>query len=117
MSKQEEHYIQVQCIKAAVYDPRLKWLHAIPNGGQRHIAVAMKLKAEGVKRGIADLFLPVPSFGKHGLYLETKTPDGTQSKEQKEFEAFVVSQGYAYAVIRSLQEFITVINAYFRGSL
>ena len=39
-------------------DPRLEWIHAIPNGGLRNKATASNLKAEGVKSGVLDVFLP-----------------------------------------------------------
>lgn len=38
----------------------LEWLFAIPNGGERHAAVANKMKVEGAKAGVYDLFLPCP---------------------------------------------------------
>jgi len=78
--------------------PELKWLFAIPNGGDRNLAVASMLKAEGVKPGVADLLLPVARKGYHGFFLEMKNAHGTQSKVQKEFETFVASQGYLYGV-------------------
>lgn len=31
---------------------------AIPNGGHRHIAVAQRLRAEGVTAGVPDLYIP-----------------------------------------------------------
>lgn len=37
--------------RLALYEgkyPELRWIFAIPNGGHRHIAVAAKMKAEGV---------------------------------------------------------------------
>ena len=40
--------------------PCLKWLHHIPNGGLRNRVVAGKLKAEGVRAGVSDYFLPWP---------------------------------------------------------
>ena len=45
--------------------PGLELLHAIPNGGDRDVRVATKLKAEGVKAGVPDLLLPVPASGFH----------------------------------------------------
>lgn len=70
--------------------PELRWLHAIPNGGYRDKATAGKLKAEGVKRGVSDMFLPLPmkgpivggsyqgqelqTFTYAGLYVEMKRP-------------------------------------------
>lgn len=86
--------------------PQLKWIHAIPNAGARGNKVAAgQLKAEGVKAGIADIFLPVPkpythSTGSyHGLYIELKRSNGVPSdvtNKQEEFGAFVISQGYEW---------------------
>ena len=52
--------------------PGIDLLHAIPNGGHRHIAVARKMKQEGVRAGVPDLGLPVARGGHHGLYSEMK---------------------------------------------
>lgn len=84
--------------------PQLKWMYHIPNGGSRHIAEAGKLKAMGVKRGVADIFLPVSKIGRsgatiyYGFYIELKKIGGKLSVEQSEFGHFVSSQGYKYHV-------------------
>ena len=52
--------------------PQLALIFSIPNGGKRHIGTARKLKAEGVKSGVPDIFLSVAKNGKHGLYIELK---------------------------------------------
>jgi hypothetical protein len=49
-------------------------LFAIPNGGQRNIIVASKLKAEGVRAGVPDLFLAFPKKDAAGLFIEMKKP-------------------------------------------
>ncbi len=46
--------------------------YAVPNGGQRSKAVAGKLKAEGVRAGIPDICVPVPSQGFASLRIELK---------------------------------------------
>lgn len=76
--------------------PELKWLYAIPNGGERNAIVAARLKAEGVKSGISDLALAVARRGYHGIYIEMKKPKGKESKEQKDYGAFLKEQGYYY---------------------
>lgn len=43
----------VRSVKVA--HPVLKLLYAVPNGGDRNLHVARKLKAEGVMAGVADL--------------------------------------------------------------
>jgi hypothetical protein len=58
--------------------------HAIPNGGARHIAVAGKLKAEGVKPGVPDWQWPSARGGFIGLAIEFKHGAGVPSKEQRE---------------------------------
>jgi hypothetical protein len=52
--------------------PFLKWIYAIPNGGHRHPAVAGQLKAQGVKKGISDICIPIPKDKYHGAYIEMK---------------------------------------------
>src|SRR5208283_4188406 len=75
--------------------PRLKFIHAIPNGGKRHVRVAMKMKAEGVKRGVADVFVPlIGCGGQHGLYLEFKAGKNDLTPEQQEFRDFVEREGF-----------------------
>jgi hypothetical protein len=74
--------------------PALRLLHAIPNGGHRNKATAGKLKAEGVRRGVPDLCLPVPMGGYHGLYVEMKAQGGKASPEQLEWHAALRANGY-----------------------
>lgn len=131
MRNDEEHRIQCGIIDASAYLPECNWLHAIPNGGLRTKATGARLKAEGVKAGIADLFLPVPvthverhsglshhgielaaTKFYHGLYIEVKTRTGRQTKEQREFESAMVDNGYKYKIVRSMQEGIDAILEY-----
>lgn len=65
--------------------PELEYLVAIPNGGARHIAVAAKLKAEGVKKGFPDLQMNLARSGYNGLFIELKNRDGKTSPEQKDW--------------------------------
>jgi hypothetical protein len=82
---------------------------AIPNGGLRHIRVAARLKAEGVRKGSPDLFVMLPA-GRVG-WIEMKTPKGRQSPEQKGFEAICNRLGHLYAVAHSLDEAIEFLRA------
>lgn len=61
----------------------LQLLYAVANGGHRHKAVVGKLKAEGVRRGVPDLCLPVARSGAHGLYLQMKAPGGSERPHQR----------------------------------
>ena len=99
---------QVALIKwvRAVKDiyPVLKLLYAVPNGGDRNLRVARKLKAEGVTAGVADLRLPAARRGYHGLYLEMKSEEGVAAKEQKEFLRGVSGEGYCAVIAQGVDE-------------
>lgn len=95
--------------------PALRWLFAIPNGGGRSAAQAAMLKAEGVKRGVSDLMLPVPRGGYHGLFIEMKKGIGVPSdvsKEQREFLAFVHENGYRAEVAFGWQRAVEILEHY-----
>lgn len=91
-----------------------KLLFAVPNGGHRHISEAKRLKAEGVRPGVADLMLSIPGKNNHGLYIEMKTSKGKMSDEQKEFARAVIKQGYRYVVCRKYSNFQELINRHIR---
>lgn len=84
--------------------PLLRLMHAIPNGGDRAPAVAARMKAEGVKAGVSDIFLPVARHGVHGLYVELKRPKsegkpaGIPSAAQLQWIDDVKAQGYGACV-------------------
>jgi hypothetical protein len=78
--------------------PELQWMFAIPNGGLRNKIVAAKLKAQGVKAGVPDIFLPVSRGKYHGIFVELKTLKGVVSNMQKQWIAALQVQGYAACV-------------------
>jgi len=65
--------------------PVLNRIYAVPNGGQRHKAVAAKLKAEGVKSGVWDIHVAVPRKGYHGAFIEMKYAKNRLSPNQLEW--------------------------------
>lgn len=95
--------------------PELAWLYAVPNGGDRAKATAVKMKAEGVKRGVWDLCLPVRRNDCCGLYIEMKYGKNGLTKEQKEFGDFVRLQGYKTVVCYSWIEAKTELLEYLNG--
>jgi len=99
--------------------PELRWLHSSLNGipipGPRQTAyrIMNHMKAEGMKRGVPDLFLPVARRGYHGLYIEMKRDDGgVLSDEQKEFLAFAELQGYRDQVCYGYDDAIKELEWY-----
>ena len=88
-------------------------LFAIPNGGQRNLIVARKLKAEGVRAGVPDLFLAVPSMGYNGLFVEMKQAHaGRTSSAQNEMLSLLEAQGFRTAVCHGWRNAAFTIRAY-----
>lgn len=115
--RQQEHQLQKSCIEwfrhfNKATRPVGRFLFAIPNGGRRDATTGAMLKAEGVRAGVADLFLMIPSQGYSGLWIEMKTKSGRQSPEQKEFQRDAEDYFYAYRLCRSLDDFQKIINKY-----
>lgn len=115
LSVQSEHLEQCAVIKwFDIQYPALRGrLFAVPNGGHRHPAVAVKLKAEGVRKGVPDLWLPVPRHGFSGLVVELKAGRGRLTPEQDDWLNFLAGQGFATmlchgadAAIRTIREYL-----------
>ena len=71
---------------------------SIPNGGNRDLVTARKMKDEGAFRGVPDLLLAVPASGLHGLFVELKTRGKYARPEQREIHGALEVQGYRVAV-------------------
>jgi hypothetical protein len=96
--------------------PFLKFVYAVPNGGHRHPATAGRMKAEGVRKGVPDIVLPVPNTYYHGAYFELKKDAKCRATpEQKEFIEFVKSQGYYADVCYGADDVLDRIEAYCGG--
>ncbi len=89
-----EHSEQVGFINwFRVQYPRVL-IFAIPNGEKRSISVAKRLKAEGVVRGIPDLYIP-----EWNLWVEMKRVTGGRlSPDQKEMISYLERIGHKVIV-------------------
>lgn len=90
-------------------------LFAVPNGGARHPAVAGKLKAEGVRKGVPDLWLPVPAHGLHGLVIELKAKGGRLTPEQDDWINFLGGKGYMAVLCVGADAAMETIRGYLEG--
>jgi len=69
-------------------------IFAIPNGEKRAISVAKRLKAEGVVRGVPDLFIPA-----WNLWIEMKRVSGGRlSTDQKQMISYLENIGHTVIV-------------------
>lgn len=78
--------------------PELKLLHHVPNGGKRNITTATRLKREGVKPGVPDVFLPVSRGKYHGLYIELKAGKNKPTDNQNNWIDALINQDYYVSV-------------------
>lgn len=113
-----EHMEQVSFFQKlrTLYKKRPEYKHlifAIPNGGQRHPSVALKMQAEGQKSGTPDVFCAIPKGKWHGLFIELKKIDGSgPSESQKKALAELSRAGYATAVAWGANSMFEALEAY-----
>ncbi len=72
--------------RARMYEnkyPQLKWMFHIPNEGKRSRTTGGRMRSEGMKSGVADIFLPAPSGEYHGLFIELKRLRDEKANEIK----------------------------------
>jgi hypothetical protein len=83
-------------------------IFAIPNGGLRNPAAALRLKVEGVLPGVPDLFVP-----EWRLWIEMKkAKGGITSKEQREMLLYLRRVGYDAIVCAGADEAKRVISGH-----
>ena len=110
-----EHQEQTALFRIlAMYEdkyPLLKWIHAIPNGGHRHISVAKRMKDSGVKSGVWDIFVPIPVDGYSGMYIEMKWGKNKLTDNQEAFRYDLLTV-YRWSVCYSAIEAAHTIGDY-----
>lgn len=102
-----EDNLQAACVRWFKLS-RLGVIFAVPNGGSRNVAEAVKLKRIGVTAGVSDL-IAILNNGKV-LFIELKVGRNKQTELQKEFELRITELGHTYIVVRSFDEFRQKIN-------
>jgi len=114
--KQQEHNEQVALFNwarcAEEQHPELAVLFAVPNGGARNVVTGQRLKQEGVKRGVPDVWLPVARCGYHGLVIELKAGKGRPTREQVRWLKDLEAQGWLALVCVGAEAARCVISSY-----
>ena len=105
-TEDHEQMMLVQWFRRTFHDVRI---FSVPNGGHRHPAVAAKMKATGVVKGVPDLFVPA-----WRLWIEMKrTKGGSLSPEQKDWIQYLESAGYWVIVGKGADDAKRQISAFF----
>lgn len=101
--------------------PCVRWVHAVPNGGERDAIVAGRMKAEGVRAGVWDVYVPIPIGRWHGMWIEFKKPTrrkeahGGLSDKQVEFGLAMHGMGYHTALCYTWGEARAALVLYLTG--
>jgi hypothetical protein len=76
-------------------DTALRMLFAVPNGMAAKSPITVrKMKAEGLRPGVPDVWLPVPKQSRCGLVLEMKVPPNKMSPAQQQWADDLKAQGW-----------------------
>jgi hypothetical protein len=114
-----EHAEQVKFFKWAEHwlpENMQQLIFAIPNGGARHVLTGKKLKDEGVKPGVPDIFFAWPRLGYHGMFIEMKRKKGGRLSESQKFIIDALrSAGYFVVVCKGCEEAQKEICNYMLG--
>lgn len=94
--------------------PELRLMFHIPNGRKRSKIDGARLKAEGAKPGVPDIFLPVARRGFYGLFIEMKAANGALSTVQHDYLRKLTQQNYCCSVVSSFAEAKNYIEWYLR---
>ena len=105
MTVPSEHYEQVRFVgKFTIQYPDVR-IFAIPNGGHRGKLTAAKMKQEGVRRGVPDLYVPAWK-----LWIEMKRiQGGSVSPDQKDWHNYLRDIGDTVLVCRGSDEALELV--------
>lgn len=93
-------------------DPRFSLIYHVANERKTSWAAGKRLKAKGVRRGVPDICVPIPSGDYHGLYIEMKIKPNSLTPEQVLFCTGLREQRYAVYIAWSAAEAIDIIRGY-----
>jgi len=95
MSEHTDQVALIQwCLTEARHTPELGLIYAVPNAGKRENAQGAWMLAEGLRKGMLDLCLPVARHGFHSYYIELKVDRNKPSPEQEWWIARLEAQGH-----------------------
>lgn len=99
-------------------------IFAIPNGTflngtvEQRAKQMVRLKKEGLEKGVPDLFIPYPNNGYCGLFIEMKRVTVKKpSKDQEKWLLRLNTLGYKAECCSGSKEAIELIKKYFKGEV
>ena len=112
MAKSLEHSLQLTCVRWFRYQyPDLLLWHT--NGTAQNRKHGAILVGRGCMAGVPDLLF----FYRGQLHgIELKTEKGRQSPKQKEFQAKFEKEGGQYYIVRSVDNFVSLVQSIVHGA-
>lgn len=128
----QEDALQSMCVSWFRLQYRDKMIFSFPAGyvfggdARKRIITGARMKQMGYTNGTPDLFVPHPSQGFHGLFIEMKvkserivdgkkrTTKGQLSAAQKEVIKLLQKEGYQCAVCYDIKQFTETVKNYFK---
>ena len=87
----------------------------IPNEGKRSPVQGHRLRKQGLKAGVPDVFIGIACGGYHGLFIEFKYGRNKLTVLQQEVIKSLQIEGYAVALCYSAKEAAEDLNNYLDG--
>lgn len=101
--------------RGGMFGPLNQDVYHVPNGGARNKVVAAKLKAQGARAGIVDIFCDRANGGYFGLRIELKAErphNAPLSDTQLARMKLMQERGYYVALCLGAEEAISVLKEY-----
>ena len=109
--EQQKLFAVINACKGAI--PELCMACHVPNEGKRSASGGGRAVAEGLTKGVPDIFLDAPKMGFHGLRIELKRKKKYKiSDAQAEWIDNLLKRGYAAAFCFGWEEAWEFIHAY-----
>jgi hypothetical protein len=108
METPSEHYEQRTFVQWFRQTFRPVRIFAVANGGDRSLSQGARLKAEGVTRGVPDLYIPAWL-----LWIEMKRQKGGKvDPDQADWHIYLREIGHTVLICRGCEDAIKQVNAF-----
>lgn len=108
--KRLEEELQTSLVKHLAWAAPKAMYFAVPNGEHRSKATGARLKAQGVRAGVADLCFILK--GGYAAFMELKRPGGKQSPKQIQFASWCEANEVPYALVSNMDVAIEVLKGW-----
>ncbi|CAB4203012.1 VRR-NUC domain containing protein [uncultured Caudovirales phage] len=98
-------------------DPRFKAIYHIANERKTSWIGGKILKSKGVRSGVPDVCVPIPTKSYPGLYIEFKVKPNKLTSNQSDYCQLLHAMGYAVRIAWSGEEALGIVKSYLKEEL